>query len=313
MKLTEADKAYIIAMKKEGFGSRHIADNIGCGKSTVNDFYVAWKSDGMKEVDIHKPKILVFDLETAAATALTFGRYNVNLSQANIIDEGGWILCACAKWLGDDKVMKFHLQPEEIYPVDDSRIVAQMIELFEEASAVVAHNGKKFDIKVLQTRALANGYGALPTVKVIDTLVMAKSKLKLPSNKLDSIGEYFKLGNKIDTGGITLWKEVQSQDINAMQRMVQYCEQDVKLLEEVYLKLRSLGNVGSNFNAGLNYEDDKVHCPTCGSTDIEETGRTVSTNLSTFIEVMCHSCGSVHRTRKALNTKEQRSTLLQPL
>lgn len=315
MKLSKDQKQSIIQLKNQGFPSRFIAKELGIGKSTVNDYWHKYNSDiDNLEVQVQQmPNILVYDLETAAATAMTFGRFNINLSQSNIVDEGGWILCASFKWLGSDEQTTLHLTPEEIYNRDDSRIVAELYTQLENASATIAHNNKKFDSKVLQTRALVNGFGALPTVKIIDTLQMAKAKLKLPSNKLDSIGEYFGLGRKIETEGITLWKKVQDGDMNAMVRMVKYCEQDVVLLEAVYNQLRCLGNTGSGYNAALQYNDGQVHCPTCSSTDLVPTGRVVNTSVSSFYEVECLECGSKHRTRQNILQKEQRKGILQAL
>lgn len=285
-------------MKEDGFSSRYIANWIGvASKTTVNNY---WNSLQDKPAQKQEPKILLLDLETAAAVAMSFGRWNVNLSQNHIVDEGGWILCASYKWLGDKKVKSIYLTPDEIFNQDDTRIVATLFDEMVKATAIVAHNAKKFDHKVLQTRSIANNFGPLPTVKVIDTLQIAKSKLKLPSNKLDSIGEYFNLGRKIETEGITLWKNVQEGDEDAMKRMVKYCEQDTNLLEQIYYKLRALGNGGSGYNAGHEHVDGKEHCPVCGSTDLTMTGRTVTTAVSTFLEVQCNECDSLHRTRKSL-------------
>lgn len=308
-KLTISQKETIVELKQKGISSRVIASKLGCGKSTINDYFNSVKS----KLQYKKPKILVFDLETAATISMSFGRFNINLSQSNILVEGGWILCACYKWLGEDDTYFIGLTPEEIEYQDDTNIVATLYSLFEQADAVVAHNAKKFDYKVLQTRSLFNGFGALPSVKVLDTLQMAKSKLKLPSNRLDSIGEYFGLGRKIDTGGITLWKEVQSGDEEAMQKMIEYCKQDVKLLEEVYYKIAAVTNAGTGFNAGMSYNDGKEHCSVCGSDDLSHTGKYVTTTLSKFSEVQCNNCGARHRTRQSSNTKEHRKTLLQAI
>jgi predicted PolB exonuclease-like 3'-5' exonuclease len=301
-------------MKFEGFSSRAIATALGISKSGVNDLLqrdqqlrynprdVAFKNDG--------PKILVFDTETAAATALTFGRFKVNLSQDNILDNGGWILCACWRWLGEYETHRIFLTPTEVAEKDDSRIVAKLFELYEEADAVLAHNSQGFDHKVVQTRAIASGFPPLPQVKVLDTLQLVKKYLKLPSNRLDAIGEFFGLGRKISTGGISLWRRVQEGDVQAMEDMVTYCEQDVDLLYDVYLRTRQLGRAGSDFNAALYYDDDLVRCRVCGSVDVEATGRTTETSLNTFDEVRCNDCGAVHRHRQAKTTKEKRKSLL---
>lgn len=319
MKLQKETQDKIIELKDIGFSSREIARMLKIGKSTVNDIYAKYKQETeLRNQAISPsspnqagsgPKILVLDLETAAAQVLTFGRFKQNIGQANVIKEGGWILCCAWRWLGEERTESLWLTPEEIAEGNDLTMAILLQDLLFKADAIIAHNGANFDWKVAQTRSVYHGLGALPYVKIIDTLTMAKKSLRLPSNRLDSIGEYFGLGRKIDTGGIDLWKRVQQGDEDAMLSMVEYCEQDVNLLHDIYLKLRAVGN-SANFNAGLYYNDDEVHCPTCGSTDVHPTARSVQTALSVFEEFTCGSCGSIHRGRKTATTKEERSRLL---
>jgi hypothetical protein len=313
MKYSQETIKAILDLNANGLSSRDIAGLLEISKSGVN--YALQRNSELqydpRDVAFNSgPRVLIFDTETAAATALTFGRFKVNLSQDNILDNGGWIICACWRWLGEQNVHKIYLTPEEVANKDDSRIVAQLFELYEEADAVIAHNSQGFDHKVVQTRAVVNGFPPLPQVKVLDTLLLVKKYLKLPSNRLDAIGEFFNLGRKISTGGISLWRKVQEGDVKAMEDMVTYCAQDVDLLYEVYLRTRQLGRAGSDFNAALYYNDDKVRCRVCGSDDLEHTGRTTETSLNKFVEVRCNSCGAVHRDRQSITTKEKRKSLL---
>jgi ribosomal protein S27E len=95
-----------------------------------------------------------------------------------------------------------------------------------------------------------------------------------------------------------------------MKDMVTYCEQDVDLLYDIYLRTRQLGRAGSDFNAALYYDDDQTRCRVCGSTDVEHTGRNVSTSVSIFAEVRCNDCGALHRTRTTVASKEKRKSLI---
>ena len=318
--MKHSDKIVEKVVKSVGAGisSRQIASELGIGKSTVNDIWNRWIENphpfyNPEDVVLTKtegPKILIFDTETAAATALTFGRFKVNLSQDNILDNGGWILCACWRWLGESTTYSIHLTPEEVQNKDDSKIVAKLFELYEQADAVLAHNSLGFDHKVVQARAIFNGFPPLPQVKVLDTLQLARKYLKLPSNRLDAIGEFFGLGRKVSTGGISLWRKVQEGDEQAMKDMVTYCVQDVDLLYDIYLRTRQLGRAGSDFNAALYYDDDLVRCRVCGSSEVESTGRTVETSLNSFDELRCNECGAVHRHRTPKTSKEKRKSLL---
>jgi len=308
----------VVRMTGAGMSSRQVAQELGIGKSTVNDIWNRWianpkpfyNPDNVAFKQKEGPKILVFDTETAAATALTFGRFKVNLSQDNILDNGGWLLCACWRWLGSNTTESIHLTQDEVLNKDDSRIVAKLFELYEEADAVLAHNSQGFDHKVVQTRAIYNGFPPLPQVKVLDTLQLVKKYLKLPSNRLDAIGEFFGLGRKISTSGISLWRRVQEGDEEAMEQMVEYCLQDVDLLYDVYLRTRQLGRAGSDFNAALYFNDDLIRCRVCGSSEVEAIGRTTETALNVFDEMRCNECGAVHRHRTPKTTKEKRKSLL---
>jgi hypothetical protein len=318
MKHSDTIVEQVVRMTGAGMSSRYVAEQLGISKTSVNDIWNRWIANPKPFYDpdevafkkVEGPKILVFDTETAAATALTFGRFKVNLSQDNILDNGGWILCACWRWLGSNVTESIHLTQEEVLNKDDSRIVAKMFELYEQADAVLAHNSLGFDHKVVQTRAVYNGFPPLPQVKVLDTLQLVKKYLKLPSNRLDAIGEFFGLGRKISTGGISLWRKVQEGDEEAMEQMVEYCLQDVDLLYEVYLRTRQLGRAGSDFNAALYHDDDLVRCRVCGSSDVEVTGRTIETSLNVFDEVRCNECGAVHRHRESKTSKQKRKNLL---
>lgn len=304
MKQTEINVVNeIFKLKAEGLSSRKIGSRLGLGKSTVNDILNRYSQPKNTY-----PKIALIDTETSAALAYTFGRFNVNLTQNHIKEEGGKILVACYKWLGEEQVHRLYMTPEELFLGNDFHIVSELYEVYEKADAVVMHNAKKFDHKVIQTRGLANDLGMLPIVKIIDTLEIAKKNLRLPSNALDSIGSYFGLGRKIDTGGIELWKRVQEGDVQAMQHMVEYCHGDIALLEAVFLKLAPLGIPG--FNASL-YTDNELHlCKVCSSDKVLQTGRTVKLVAGEYAEYECCNCGHKQRGKELLNTRQKRKTLL---
>lgn len=284
-----------------GYSSRQIAEILVIGKSTVNDYRNRTMADSSVYLE---PKIAVIDTETAAALSYHFGRFNINVSQNAVVEEGGQVLVACWKWLGDTEVQKLYMTPREVKRLDDRRIIKELYNIYLQSDAVVMHNAKKFDHKVIQTRGIYHGFGMLPNVVIIDTLEIAKKKLRLPSNRLDSIGAYFGLGRKIDTGGIELWKQVQSGDIEAMHTMVEYCVQDVELLEQVVFQFVALGAVG--FNAGHYYNDDHMHCKSCGSTELTESGRTVKTAVAEYTEYHCSDCGHYQRGRISINSKSKR-------
>lgn len=293
----------VIQFKELGISSRDIAAMLNIGKSTVNDIYNRYieqrkKTDEKTEPAVKDgPKILLLDLETAPSLVATFGRYNQNIGQDNVLQEGGWILTAAYKWLGSDEIFSLS-KSEDIGKCSDFAVCHDLLNLISKADAVIAHNGKAFDMKVLETRLLINKLKPLPKVKIIDTLLMARKNYKFNSNKLDSLGKILGLGGKSTHSGIKLWLEVLAGSEEALEKMIEYNVRDVDLLEQVYLKLISTGNVGSSFNAGHYYKDNDFHCPTCGSRNVVKTGNEVKTAVSVYDEVRCLDCGAASRTRK---------------
>lgn len=329
MKLDPKTIELILAYSEAGMSSRNIASVVNVSKSTVNNYVAASalnqkfkhylsKSDAdtklqydPNEVAFKRkqgPKILVWDCETAPALAYAFGRWKQNIGQDNIVKEGGWIICASYKWLGEDETHLIYDTDDIMNGVDDY-VTAHLLQLYNEADAVVAHNALGFDHKVLQARCLVNQMEPLPSVKVLDTLQMAKKHFRLPSNKLDSIAELLGIGRKQSTGGIRLWIDTMDGDMDQLTKMLEYCKQDTSLLEEVYLRLRTFGTA-SNFNAANYYDDNEERCGICGSADLEDTGRFTFTDVSKFKEIRCSNCGGIHRKRQALNSKEKRKSLL---
>lgn len=295
--------------------SRSIAALLNISKSTVNNII----NRKNKEIDDfewellpydtkqHGPRILFFDLESTPSIVATFGRWKQNIGTESVLREGGFLLSACWKYLGEDTVTKMVLTPEQAIAGDDTSIVCGLYEAFEQSDIVVAHNAARFDVPLFKTRLISHGMPPPKTVKVVDTLQIAKG-LRFNSNKLDSLGNYLDVGRKIETTGISLWIRCMHGDQSALKEMVDYNEQDVILLERVYMRLRAFDTRPAN--AGHYFSDDYHRCPVCGSTHIEPTGSSVFTPVSEFAEVLCNDCGHRSRTRTIINSKEKRKNLL---
>lgn len=305
MKYTQELIEEILALNKEGYSSRSIADQLSISKSGVN-YLLAREKETQKTKQGFK--MVFLDYETAAALVYTFGRFKQNISQDAVVKEGGWIICAGYKERLDKEVTVVY-DTTGIDKQDDSFICKHMWNVYDEADVVVAHNLRGFDHKVLEARCLANGLPPLPTVKLIDTLDIAKKHYRFPSNKLDSLAAYLGIGRKVSHEGMGLWRKTQQGDSEALESMLEYNEGDVLLLEEVFYALASRGLV-SSFNAAMYYDDNEVRCSICGSTDVESTGRHVYTSASRFDEMKCNCCNSLSRNRINTLSKEKRQSLL---
>lgn len=236
-------------------------------------------------------RILSLDIETAPLKAVLWGMWQ-ELNNIDAIKEDWFILSYSAKWLGDPDVLYDSLvEYPDAYkkdPQSDYNILLSLRDLLDEADIVIAHNGKKFDIKKINARFLK--YCILPPspFRMIDTLRVAKAHFALTSNKLDYIARYLGLGRKIDTGGLDLWLGCMAGDLKCWALMVEYNIQDVILLEKVYLKL--LPWISNHPNLVVYKPTESAGCPKCSSTNLQWRGY-MFTAVGRYRRFQCNDCG----------------------
>jgi len=251
------------------------------------------------------PKVLVYDIETAPMLAYVWGLWDQNVGLSMI--KSDWhILSWSAKWLGEKKVM-YADQREAKNIEDDSRILAMIWQLLDEADIVITQNGKKFDQKKLNARFILNGFKPTSPYKHIDTLEIAKKHFKFTSNKLeymtDKLCKKHKKLTKRKFSGFSLWSECMKGNKKAWKEMEKYNKLDVTSLEELYNKLIPWDN-SVNFNL---YRDDEVNECKCGCSEFKKKGFAY-TQKSKFQRYICTKCGANSRGSVNLfSTKKQKS------
>lgn len=230
-------------------------------------------------------KILIFDLETFPNIAYVWGKYDQNVIRFR---QEGCIASFVAKWVGDPRIISKGLPNYSGYrpgSYNDKAIVSELWDLMDEADAVVAHNGKSFDVKVAQGRFIVHGLVPPSPFKVIDTKLEMRRVARLNSNKLDDIGALLNLGKKIKTN-FDLWEGCIRGDAEAWAEMLRYNVQDVKLLEKVYLRLRPWMDSHPN----MAFDANRPACPHCGAKHINYHGNHM-TPTSAYRRFQCQECG----------------------
>jgi len=155
---------------------------------------------------IFKPKILMFDIETAPSMAYVWGMFKIFV-QPSMLIESGKILCYAGKWLGEDdiyydsikndiphsralntlkkavgKILKFTgfevlWNILVFYSTSDKRLCNTLYSLFDEADIVVGHNGQAFDVHTMNAWWVKHGFAPPSPYKIVDTLKIAKNEL----------------------------------------------------------------------------------------------------------------------------------------
>lgn len=246
-----------------------------------------------KEIKQFTPRILMLDIETAPLSGYMWSLWKQNIGLNQIISEW-FMLCWSAKWIYSDKVFSGKLNQKELLTQNDRRICSDLWKLLDEAELVVAHNGDRFDIPKINTRFIINGLNRPSPYRTIDTLTVARKQFGFSSNRLDALAGYFGFEHKLSTD-FTLWDRCVKGDTEAMNYMSEYCDRDVLLLEEVYLKIRNW--IPNHPNIGLYFDATEHICPNCGSTDLTE-GKPYYTTVGRYQTLRC-KCGAISRVKKS--------------
>lgn len=226
-----------------------------------------------------KARVLFYDIETSPNIGWFWrAGYKLNISPENIIKERA-VICLSYKWEDEDQVYNLRWDDNQC----DKFLIEQFVEVLNEADLIVAHNGDRFDIKWLKTRALYHRIPMLPKYPQFDTLKVAKSKLLLNSNKLDYIAKFLGFEGKNSTN-IDLWLDIIFKKCDkAMNEMLEYCDEDVRQLEKVYHELKNLDN--PRLHQGVLQGKTKQTSPITGGINISKV-KSVTTNRGTIKHVM---------------------------
>lgn len=218
---------------------------------------------------IYTPKRLFFDIETSYVKADVWraGKQWVN---ADNINGETKIICICYKWQGEEEVHVLSWDKNQ----DDKQLLKEFIKILGRADEIIAHNGDRFDMKQLRTRCIMQGVLMFPKYRTLDTLKKSRQYFSFQSNRLDYLGKVLEVGRKLDHEGFGLWKRVQegaTKEIReeALEEMINYCIQDVILLEDVFHVLSPYIDHNTNFAVIKEGITGKWKCPNCTSDNVQ--------------------------------------------
>ena len=255
--------------------------------------------------------ILFWDIETLPHLGAHWGMWQQNIAGSQIFQQGE-MLCLSYKWLHSKKV-------HNISPIDrpgfkqdaygySGYIAEKFIPIMEQADFIVAHNGDKFDYAKLKAYSVINGLKPFK-VRKVDTLKMAKASGMFPKgNKLDNLAEVLGIEQKYSTN-MGMWMDIALRRPNMMEQMEKmnsYCDQDVRVLEAVFLKLwPHCESILPNIHVLTGGAKEEIGCDRCGSLEHYKNGTYIK-NVLVYQRYVCNSCGAAFIGRKAISLKGDR-------
>lgn len=253
-------------------------------------------------------KTTILDIETASIQAYVWGLWQQNVG-LNMIKEDWRILSVATKQLGDPEVTYLEARQAN----QEKKLLRKLWHTLNDSDIVVAHNGKKFDIKKINARLIAHGFGPYSPVKIVDTLLEVRKVAAFTSNKLEYLTDLLTSEKKLKHSkfpGFELWRQCLANNPEAWAEMKEYNIQDIVSLEELYIKLRPWmaehPNLG-NFEQGD--EESTPVCPKCGGKHMHKRG-IQRTQVGQYQRYQCKDCGGWSRGRKMLLTVKERQHIL---
>lgn len=230
-------------------------------------------------------RLLLLDIECSPNVAYVWSLFNNKYISPDMLAKPGKTISWAAKWYGDDEIMfasTYHNRPY--------RMFNKIHSLLDKADAVVHYNGAAFDVPTLNKEFLERGMKPPAPYKEIDLLRTVRKRFKLPSNKLSYVAKHLGLEGKLEHKGFSLWEGCMKGDPESWETMREYNIRDVKLLEEVYDRLKPWIPNHANFSA----HTGEHCCPNCGSTDLVRRGMYLTGNRM-YQRYQCKDCGAWSR------------------
>jgi hypothetical protein len=205
-------------------------------------------------------RILTLDIETSPHEVYAFNVWQQNIAANQIIAPTAMLTWA-AKWKGERKIQ------------------------FREWADEDFHETLHHMLNVHPTRPV-------PTVDLLTQVI--RKRFKFPHNRLDYVAQRILGETKLETGGFELWPAFMRGDPKAIKLMERYNKKDVRLTEQLYVKLlpwiKNHPYVGGSDIIILD-DDIRYECPACGGTNTRKE-RPRRTRCFAIRLVYCNDCGS---------------------
>lgn len=231
---------------------------------------------------IKKPKILLLDIEAT------------NLS-ANF----GYLLCFGYKWLGAKTTQVLSITDyKKTFGqncTNDRELLKDVAPIMEQSDQWVGWYSTRFDVPFLQTRRLLHNMPPIGDKPHVDGWWVARQRLKFTSNRLDTVSKALPLGeNEVKEYKTPLssqhWIRGAAGHLPSIQYIVHHCKQDVKVLEQVYEKIRPFAQNLPNMSLISN--NDRKGCPACSASFVDCITRGYKATAAVLKrQYSCKKCG----------------------
>ena len=285
---------------------KHELENIEdtvLGVQNQNDYTDWQKKEKPLITQVDKiPRTLFWDLESSLLEGYFFRIWQENIPMRRIKKHSHLLSASFA--YNNEPVQGYRLTPEQVKTGNDFDVVCKVVEAINNCDLMVTFNGKRFDVKLLNTRALFWGLPPVKSPKHIDLFEQSKRVFKFPSNSMQNVSMYLGENGKLETNGSNLWErcaewENYEECEKALIEMMTYGNQDIEATRDLYNRfqgwMKGVPNLGIITNEVT--ENKTLRCIHCGSDDIFPMNQKTYTSVSSFDLYRCGnvSCRGISR------------------
>lgn len=216
--------------------------------------------------NISPAKILIYDIETGRVPAMVWWTGKQYVGHQQLMEEPK-IITIAYKWLGEDNV--YHLTWDKNQ--SDKDMITKFMKVYNKADMVIGQNNDRFDNRWVNARAMKYDLEVNTLVRSFDIMKETKRLFRLPSYSMSYITKFLGVEIKLQHEGVVMWDKIQfgtkEEQVEYLQKMVDYNRQDIVATEDMYLSLRKY--MGNKVHFGVLNGEPKFTCPNCGSYNVK--------------------------------------------
>ena len=154
----------------------------------------------------------------------------------------GFVLAACIKPATSNKIITLRIDDYKNYKKDlcnDKQLILDIADEVEKFDVICHYNGDLFDLPFLDTRLAIHGIRKrISLVHSIDLLPIVKKKMRLHSNRLDTVACALGLSEEKTRLLPQVWQRASHGSKADLDYIVEHCQKDVLVLEEAFKRLK---------------------------------------------------------------------------
>lgn len=186
---------------------------------------------GDDERDIFR--VATFDIETTSFKA-----------------DFGYILCGCFYDMAERKFYSHRLDEtdsyknrtaaKECWQTIDKELCTNLLETYKQFDVIIHYNGRGFDNPFVNTKLTKYRMALLPPKKQVDLYQVARWRMKLGSNRLDSLCRFLGIGDNFNDGHAwENWQMAANGLKEGFDKVEYHCKRDVAKLAAAARRMRS--------------------------------------------------------------------------